>query len=104
MKRLRTNFFAAGLIMFAMAIAGCTHPLIAPPGETAVLIFPDRQSVTKVEQMIKEDGMLGAFAAAGETDKARPIVAGTRVKVLSRDEYSVEVVVARGRTRGCTAS
>jgi hypothetical protein len=101
MKRSGTNFFAvAGLIMLAMAIAGCTHRLVAPPGETAVLIFPDRQSVTKVEQMIKEDGMLGAVAAAGETAKAKPIVDGTRVKVLSRDEYSVEVVVARGPYKG----
>ncbi|HTW89548.1 MAG TPA: hypothetical protein VMD75_16245 [Candidatus Binataceae bacterium] len=101
MKRARTNLFAAaGVIIFALTIAGCTHPLIAPPGETAVLIFPDRKSVTKVEQMIKEEGMLGAFAAAGEADKARPIVAGTRVKVLSRDEYSVEVVVARGPYKG----
>lgn len=100
MKRARTGFFAAaGLLMLAMA-TGCTHPLVAPPGETAVLIFPDRQSVIKVEQKIKQEGMLGAFAAAGETLKAKPLVQGTRVKVLSRDEDSVEVVVARGPYKG----
>ena len=99
MKRLRIGFLAAaGLIM--LAATGCGHRLVAPPGKTAVLVFPDRQTVTKVQQMIKEEGMLGALAAMGETAQAKPIVQGTRVKVLSSDEYSVEVVVTRGPYKG----
>ncbi len=101
MKRSRVGFFAAGgLIMLAAMAAGCGHRLVAPPGETAVLVFPDRKTITKVEQMIKEEGMLGAIGAMGETAKAKPIVDGTRVKVLSRDDYSVEVVVTRGPYKG----
>jgi hypothetical protein len=97
----RTRFFAAaaGLIL-VIAAAGCGHRLVAPPGQTAVLIFPDRQSVTKVEQMIKKEGILGAIGAAGETAKAKPIVGGTHVKVLSSDQYSVEVVVTSGPYKG----
>jgi len=101
MRLSRTGFFAAAAgLMMAIAAAGCGHQLVAPPGETAVLIFPDRQSVAKVEQMIKEEGMLGAIGAAGETAKAKPIVGGTYVKVLSRDQYSVEVVVTSGPYQG----
>jgi hypothetical protein len=100
MKRSRTGFFAlAGLAMLTM-VAGCGHRLVAPPGETAVLIFPDRQTVTKVAQIIKEKGMPGAMGELGETAKAKPIVDGTRVKVLSTDEYSVEVLVTRGPYQG----
>jgi hypothetical protein len=100
-KRSRIGLVAAiaGLAMLAMTAAGC-HRLVAPPGETAVLIFPDHETATKVAQMVKEQGMLGAIAALGETAKPRPVLVGTYVKVLSSDDYSVEVVVTRGPYKG----
>ena len=101
MKRSRVGIVVAiaGLVMLAIVAAGC-HRLVASPGETAVLIFPDHQIATKVAQMAKEQGMLGAIAALGETAKPRPVLAGTYVKVLSSDEYSVEILVTRGPYKG----
>jgi hypothetical protein len=53
-------------MILTLAVAGCGHRLVAPPGETAALIFPDRKTL----------------------------------KPLSRDDYSVEVVVTGGPYKG----
>jgi hypothetical protein len=100
MTRSRLRVFGAIAAIALLAIAAACHRLVAPPGDTAVLVFPDRETADKVAQMARDKGMLGAIGSLGEGVKARPVLAGTAVKVMSSDDYSTEVIVTRGPYKG----
>ncbi|GEM_PF-4252671 len=102
MKLRRQPFtaLAATLAMLAVTIAGCGHRLAAPQGQTAVLIFPDRDTIAKFQQEVKEHQIMGAVGALGPSSKVTPLVNGTHVKVLSEDANIAEVTVTRGPYKG----
>jgi predicted small lipoprotein YifL len=102
MKPLRKPFtaIAAALAMLAVTIAGCGHRLVAPQGQTAVLIFPDRDTIAKFQQKIKEHQIMGAVGALGPSSKVTPLVNGTHIKVLSENGDVDEVIVTRGPYKG----
>jgi hypothetical protein len=97
---LSRSTLLAIVTLTAVGAAACGHRLVPPAGRTAVLVFPDRESLTKLTQSNTKDGMSGAVAGLGAVTEARPIVGGTRVKILSQDDRTAEIVVTRGPYHG----
>jgi len=100
MKPVRKQFVAMFAGLAILAVAGCGHRLVAPQGQTAVLIFPDRATATKFQDKVKQDGIMGAVGALGPTANVKPLVNGTHVKVLSEADDADEVIVTRGPYKG----
>ncbi|MBF6569875.1 MAG: hypothetical protein IVW54_13480 [Candidatus Binataceae bacterium] len=92
------SMLLAMVALIAVGAAACGHRLKPPAGRTAVLVFPDRDSLIKLTQMNKDNP--DAIAGLGEAATGRPIVGGTHVKVLSHDDRTAEIVVTRGPYQG----
>jgi hypothetical protein len=86
--------------MLAMLVAGCTHRLVAPQGETTVAVYPDKTALQKVAELKKQSGVFGKLGNLGETIVATQVPAGTAVKILNRDPDSVEIEVSEGSDKG----
>jgi hypothetical protein len=102
MKTSRKWFvaLAAGLAMLAAAASGCGRQLVAPQGQTAALVFADRDTLAKFQQQAKDRGIMGAVGALGPSSNVKPLVNGTRVKVLAEDNDTAEILVTRGPYKG----
>jgi hypothetical protein len=100
---LKNRFaLAASLIGLSLAVAGCQHYLVAPPGEKTVAIYPNRETYDKLGEL-KKQGPLGALASGvGKGVEARNVDDKTPVKVLSSDDEGDIIEVIEGPNRGVT--
>jgi len=99
---MRTTRLAMGLLIaIAVAgVAGCTHKLVSPQGDTSVAVYPDKASLQKVGNLKKQDGVMGQIGNLGETIVAKSVDTGTPVRIISSDPDGVEIEITDGPDKG----
>jgi len=100
--KIRRFSLGASALMIALTVAGCTHRLVADPGQKTVTVFEDEdvyKAMLDTKQRIEDPNYNPAakkylsIALGFAFKEARNIDGGTKVKVLSSDSlgYAVEV-------------
>ena len=99
MKAIKSTLGAA-LILALLALAGCGHKLVAHGGDTAVAVYPDKNSFDKVKGLEQQGGPAGLIGGLGESMMTKKVDAGTPVKILSSDEAGSQIEILDGPNKG----
>ncbi len=91
---------AISILVLALAVAGCQHRLKAAPGETAVAVYPDEQTYTKLANLKKEGGVAGMIGGFGQNLAAKQVDDKTPVKIVSSDDVGYTIEVTDGPNKG----
>ena len=91
---------AAAVIFVSLAVAGCSHKLVAHSGENTISVFHNKADFDKVRSMKSEGGAAGIIGGFGENFIATKVSENTKVKILSSEGESDEVEVVDGPNRG----
>lgn len=95
------NFtLGAAIVVASLAVAGCSHKLVAHGGESTISVFRNKADFDKVQSMKSEGGAAGIIGGFGENFVATKIPENTRVKVIATEGTSAEVEVVDGPNKG----
>ncbi|MBF6559843.1 MAG: hypothetical protein IVW56_06095 [Candidatus Binataceae bacterium] len=92
--------FRAGIIVIALALAGCGHKLVAHNGDTTVAVYPDRASFEHLKSMQSQGGPSGLLGGVGASMVTRKVDDGAPIKILSSDDEGCEIEVLDGASKG----
>ncbi|HVC44774.1 MAG TPA: hypothetical protein VND20_08140 [Candidatus Binataceae bacterium] len=92
--------FRAGIIVIALALAGCGHKLVAHNGDTTVAVYPDRASFDHLKSMQSQGGPAGLLGGVGASMVTRKVDDGAPIKILSSDDEGCEIEVLDGASKG----
>jgi len=91
----------AALITVALLIAGCGHKLVATGGESAVSMYPDKNTFDKLQSLKQRGGTIGGMIGGmGENLVSKKVDDKTPVKILSSDDKGAEVEILDGPDKG----
>jgi transcription antitermination factor NusG len=88
------------VLAVAFLVAGCSHRLVASPGEHTVKIFPDQATYDKVAKLKSEGGAMGMLGGIGANLAAKEVDDQTPVRVVSTNDEGSEVEVTDGPFKG----
>jgi predicted NAD/FAD-binding protein len=99
---MRMTRFAMGLLaaIIVAGVAGCSHKLVAPQGETAVSVFPDKATLQKLGNLKKQSGVIGKLGNLGESIVAKQVDSGTPVRIIASDPDGVQIEITDGPQKG----
>jgi hypothetical protein len=89
-------------IAAALALAGCSHKLVAHGGDTTVPVFPDKDSFERLKGLQSQGGPAGMIGGLGASLVAKKVDDGTPVKLLNGDEDGYQVEILDGASKGVT--
>ena len=95
--RIRSAAIALAALMM---LGGCSHKLIATPGQTQVAIYPDEDTYKKLAQMKAQGGVAGMLSGMGENLATGKLDNQTPVKIISSDDLGSNVEVSDGPSKG----
>ena len=90
------------MIVATLALAGCSHKLVAHSGDTTVAVYPDKDSFEKWKSLQSQGGPTGMIGGLGASLVSKKVDDGTPVKVLSTDEDGDQIEVLDGESKGMT--
>jgi len=93
-------FIRAAAAVVALLAAGCSHRVVASPGEHTVKVFPDQATYDKVAKMRSQGGPLGMLGGIGANLAAREVDDQTPVRIVSSNDEGSEVEVTEGPFKG----
>ena len=93
-------FIRAAAAVVALLAAGCSHRMVASPGEHTVKMFPDQATYDKVAKMRSQGGPLGMLGGIGANLAAREVDDQTPVRIVSSNDEGSEVEVTEGPFKG----
>jgi hypothetical protein len=89
-------------IAMAIAAAGCSHRLVASPGEHTVKIFPDQATYDKVVKMKSQGGAIGMLGGIGANLATKEVDDRTPVRIVTSNDEGSVVEVTDGPFKGVT--
>ncbi|MGH9342150.1 MAG: hypothetical protein ACRD19_00080 [Terriglobia bacterium] len=98
--RISRIICATGLLLAALAIAGCGHRLVATNSATTVNVYPDKASFDSLRSLESQGGTLGMLGGLASDIVVRKIAINTAVKVLSSDHEGDMIKVLKGPNQG----
>lgn len=87
-------------LMAALALAGCSHKLVASTGEHTVKVYPDQATYDKLANLKSQGGPMGMIGGIGASLATREVDDQTPVRILSSNDQGSEVEVTDGPHRG----
>lgn len=88
------------VVLAAMAVAGCSHKLVATGSDHTVKIYPDEATFEKVKQMKAAGGPSAMLGGLGESFMTKDLDNHTPVRVISSDAEGAQVEVIDGPQKG----
>ena len=89
-------------IAIAIVAAGCSHRVVANPGEHTVKVFPDQATYDKVAKMKSQGGAMGMLGGIGANLAAKEIDDRTPVRIVTSNDEGSVVEVTDGPFKGVT--
>src|SRR5437660_1181878 len=100
---MRPRKLAFGIILaLLVTVMGCTHRVVANPGEHTVKLYPDEATYQKVANLKSQGGPMGMIGGLGEGMVAKTIDNNTPVRIISQDSLGAEIEVTDGPHKGMT--
>jgi hypothetical protein len=98
MKRRRLMIGTA--LTAALLAIGCSHRVVASPGEHTVKLFRDEATYEKIKALKKQGGPMGMIGGLGEGLVSKELGDRTPVRIISQDSEGAQVEVTDGPDRG----
>ena len=99
--RISTVIICAAVIGAMIAVAGCSHKLVAHNGESTVAVYPDENTFVKLTDLKKQGGVVGGMIGGlGEGLAAKQVDNNTPVRVINSDDRGAQVEVLDGAFKG----
>jgi hypothetical protein len=99
--RISTVITCAAVIGAMIALAGCSHKLVAHNGESTVAVYPDENTFVKLTDLKKQGGVVGGMIGGlGEGLAAKQVDNNTPVRVINSDDRGAQVEVLDGAFKG----
>jgi len=102
----RSHLTRSCLMLKAIAItivtAGCSHRIVANPGEHTVKVYRDQATYDKVAKMKSQGGAMGMLGAVGENLAAKEVDDQTPVRIVTSNDEGSVVEVTDGPFKGVT--
>jgi ABC-type oligopeptide transport system substrate-binding subunit len=101
MKHIRMRkMVGAVLVAATLALAGCSHKLVAHGGDTTVAVYPDKASFEKLKSLQSKGGPAGMIGGLGESLMTKKVDSGTPIKIIESDEEGYRIEVMDGPNKG----
>ena len=102
----RFHLTQCGLMLAAIAIAivaaGCSHRVVAIPGEHTVKVYRDQATYDKVAKMKSQGGAMGMLGGIGANLAAKEVDDQTPVRIVTSNGEGSVVEVIDGPFKGVT--
>jgi transcription antitermination factor NusG len=89
-------------IAIAIVAAGCSHRVVASPGEHTVKVYPDQATYDKVVKMKSQGGAMGMLGGIGANLAAKEVDDQTPVRIVTSNDEGSVVEVIDGPFKGVT--
>jgi len=89
-------------LMVAMATIGCSHRVVANPGEHTVKLYRDESTYEKIKDLKKQGGPMAMIGSLGEGFVAKELDNNTPIRIISQDSDGAQVEVTDGPDKGAT--
>jgi transcription antitermination factor NusG len=89
-------------IAIAIVAAGCSHRVVASPGEHTVKVYPDQATYDKVVKMKSQGGAMGMLGGIGANLAAKEVDDQTPVRIVTSNDEGSVVEVTDGPFKGVT--
>ena len=89
-------------IAIAVVAAGCSHRVVASPGEHTVKVYPDQATYDKVVKMKSQGGAMGMLGGIGANLAAKELDDQTPVRIVTSNDEGSVVEVTDGPFKGVT--
>lgn len=84
----------------AMLAFGCSHRVVAGPGEHTVKLYRDEATFEKIKDLKKQGGPMAMLGGLGEGLVTRELDNHTPVRIISQDSEGAQVEVTDGPDKG----
>jgi hypothetical protein len=97
----RLLVIGAALTIAILAI-GCSHRVVAGPGEHTVKLYRDEATFEKIKDLKKQGGPMAMLGGLGEGFVTRELDNHTPVRIISEDSEGAQVEVTDGPDKGAS--
>ena len=84
----------------AMLAIGCSHRVVASPGEHTVKLYRDEATFEKIKDLKKQGGPMAMLGGLGEGLVTRELDNHTPVRIISQDSEGAQIEVTDGPDKG----
>ena len=96
----KRTLIAAAAAVAALLAAGCSHRVVASPGEHTVRVYPDQATYDKVSKMRSQSGPLGMLGGIGANLATKEVDDQTPVRIVTSNDEGSEIEVTDGPFKG----
>src|SRR5579875_295616 len=90
-----------GAVLTVAAIAmGCTHRVVATPGEHTVKLYRDEATFEKIKDLKRQGGPMAMLGQVGEGFVTKELDNHTPIRIISQDSEGAQVEVTDGPDKG----
>jgi hypothetical protein len=84
----------------ALTAVGCSHRVVASPGEHSVKLYHDEATYEKIKEVKNQGGPMAMLGALGEGLVSKELDNNTPIRIISRDSEGAQVEVTDGPLKG----
>ena len=93
-------YLVLAAITVAIMAAGCSHQVVANPGEHTVKVYPDQATYDKVTSMKGAGGAMGMLGGIGANLAAKEVDDRTPVRIVTSNDEGAVVEITDGPFKG----
>jgi hypothetical protein len=98
---MKSRRFLIGAALAAAALAaGCSHRVVATPGDHTVKLFHDEATYEKIKDLKKQGGPMAMLGGLGEGFVTKELDDNTPIRIISEDSEGAQVEVTDGPNKG----
>jgi hypothetical protein len=83
-----------------MLLPGCSHRVVASPGQHTVRLYRDEATYEKIKDLKKQGGTIGMLGQMGEGFVTKEIDNHTPIRIISQDSEGAQIEVTDGPDKG----
>jgi hypothetical protein len=91
---------AAVSVAAAMLAAGCSHRVVANPGEHTVKLYRDEATFERIKDLKNQGGPMAMLGGLGEGFVTKELDNHTPVRIISQDSEGAQIEVTDGPDKG----
>jgi transcription antitermination factor NusG len=94
------RLLVGAVLAAALTAIGCSHRVIASPGEHSVKLYHDEATYEKIKEVKNQGGPMAMLGALGEGFVTKELDNHTPVRIISQDSEGAQVEVTDGPLKG----
>ncbi len=98
---MKSRRFLVGAVLAAtFLLAGCSHRVVASPGQHTVKLYRDEATYEKIKDLKSQGGPMAMLGQMGEGFVTKELDNHTPVRIISQDSEGAQIEVTDGPDKG----